>query len=463
MGISFNAATLLNGNGINVNQVVAAIQNGHSGQLSIWQQEQADLATQAGLLSGYNNDLTNLAAAVRSLADPLGPLTALTANSTNPSEVTATAQASASAGVHQVTVNNVATTSSAYSTPIASGSSVPQGSFTLQVGDGATATVSVNTSGVTLDQLATYINGQNYGVSASVITDANGSRLSLNSATSGLPGNLTISNDTIGLNFTAVAGANASLTVDGAPINSTSNTVTSAIPGVTLNLLGSSPGNSVQISVGTDTSQATQAITNFVSAYNTIVGDINQQFSVDPTTNREGILGSDSSLRALQSSLLADASYAVSGNSGLVNLASLGINTQNDGTLSVDPTALNAALTANPAGFQNFFQNSSSTGFATNFNADLTNLTDPTQGVLSLDLTQNTSEQTDLTNQISNFQTQLDSQKQQLLQQFSTVNASLEEYPFLLQEVTSQLGLSNGSTNNTPTQATSTAGATTGG
>ena len=39
----------------------------------------------------------------------------------------------------------------------------------------------------------------------------------------------------------ATAGANASLTVDGVPISSASNTVTGAISGVTLTLLGAAP------------------------------------------------------------------------------------------------------------------------------------------------------------------------------------------------------------------------------
>ena len=38
----------------------------------------------------------------------------------------------------------------------------------------------------------------------------------------------------------------------------------------------------------------------------------------------------------------------------------------------------------------NFFQNASGTGFANNFNADLTNLTDPTTGPSNVDLARKT-------------------------------------------------------------------------
>lgn len=246
------------------------------------------------------------------------------------------------------------------------------------------------------------------------------------------------------LPFTQVGGLNAALNVDGISISSASNTVTGVIPGVTLNLASAAPGTPVQLTVGTDAGQAVAAINNFVSAYNTVINEINQQYTVDPTTNTEGPLGSDISLRSLQSSLLNDAAYSIVGNSGLVNLASLGINTNNDGTLTVGLTpggqTLSQVLAANPTAFQNFFQNVSQTGFANNFGKDLSGLTDVTQGVLNVDIAQNTAQQQVLTSNISNFEIQLTAEQQQLTQQFNQVNASLQAYPVLLQAVTELIG-----------------------
>src|SRR5208283_1367973 len=126
---------------------------------------------------------------------------------------------------------------------------------------------------------------------------------------------------------TPQGGTNAALTIDGVPFSSSTNTVTGAIQGVTLNLLSQSPGNPVQLTVGPDTNQITNAVNNFVSAYNTVVSAINSQYVVDPTGSIPAPpLEADISLRSLQSSLLTDAAYAIGGNSGLVNLASMGIN-----------------------------------------------------------------------------------------------------------------------------------------
>src|SRR5581483_5208762 len=162
----------------------------------------------------------------------------------------------------------------------------------------------------TITTLANYITAQNWGVTGTVLNDASGARLAIFSQSTGGTGAVSVSSNTTNLTFnTPVGGTDASFTVDGVPFDSTSNTFTGAIPGVTLNLLAAIPTVPVQISVGPDVNQATQAISNFVSAYNTVVSDINQQFTVDPTTNSEGPLGGDNSLRLLQSSLLADAAY----------------------------------------------------------------------------------------------------------------------------------------------------------
>ena len=213
------------------------------------------------------------------------------------------------------------------------------------------------------------------------------------------------------------------------------------------------------MTVGPDTTSINNSIGNFVIEYNTVVNDLNTQFTVNDATGTEGpVAVHDSALRILQSSLLSDITYATTDPSsigtGITNLASLGITLNNDGTLSVNSSTFTSALTANPAGVQNFFQNSASTGFADDFNSDLANLTDPSSGILNSDLAENQTEQSALNTEITGFQSQLATQKVQLDREFSQVNANLEEYPFLLQEVTQELS-SISSASTTPATTTS--------
>src|SRR2546430_16018603 len=106
MAVSFNSAALLNGNGINVSSVVNAILAPKSGSISLLQNQQTDLSTKAGLLTGLNNNLTNLAAAGLSLARISGPPTAQSANSPQPGILPATAQTTSPGGTHQIVVAN---------------------------------------------------------------------------------------------------------------------------------------------------------------------------------------------------------------------------------------------------------------------------------------------------------------------------------------------------------------------
>jgi flagellar hook-associated protein 2 len=457
MGISFNAASLLNGNGIDVSSVVSEIQAAQSGQLTAWQNDLSTLQTQGTSITNVNSDLSTLASAAQALSDPVGALTQLTATSSESAIVSASAQNGAVAGTYNVVVSSLASTGTLYTDAVANANTsiLPagqtRGDLQVQIGGtgGTIADFAITSANDTLTSLASSINAQstadNLGITASVVTDASGARLAIYSQASGTAGALAVSNNTTNLTFEPpVGGTNAELTVNGIPYASTTNTITGAIPDVTLNLTSADPATPVQVSVGPDASGIANAINNFVTAYNTVVSDINSEFAVNPSTNQQGPLGSDNSLRILQTSLFSDASYATtdptSVSSGYNSLASLGIETNNDGTLSFDTSAFSNALASNPSAVLNFFQNSNSTGFADNFTTSLNSLTDPSTGVLNEDLSSNQNQQTDLNTEITNFQTQLASQQQQLDQVFNQVNATLEEYPFTLQEVEAALG-----------------------
>src|SRR5258708_4040905 len=205
MGISFNAAALLNGNGIDVKSLVNAILSRQTGPLTAWQNQQTDLSTQSGLLNGLNNSLTSLAAAIISLADPNGPLASQVATSSQPAILTASADTTATAGTHQIVVSSLATIGTIYTDPLADGNpsfltgGATSGDIQLQVGGGSGAIhdiVITQGSNDTLNTLAKYINTQKWGVTASVVTDAGGARLALYSQSTGTPGALRITTNT---------------------------------------------------------------------------------------------------------------------------------------------------------------------------------------------------------------------------------------------------------------------------
>ncbi len=427
-------------NVVNVQALLNAAESANSAPLTLLQQQQANLQTQSSTLTSIEGDVTALATAVSALNDPTGGISSLSASSSDSTILTASADSTATAQSHSIIVNSLATTSSYYTDPVASGSTaLATGSFNISVGTGAPVTVTVDSTNNTLNGLASAINGLNAGVTASVVNDASGARLALSSSTSGAPGDITVSNNTTGLNFNkAVTGLNASLTVDGVPINSTSNTITGVIPGVTLNLDGASPGTTVSVNVSPDTTQAQSALNTFVSAWNTVVQDFNTQFTVGSGGTNVQPLESDGTVRDAQQQLLSAITYSIGGNNGFVNLASIGLNLNDDGTMTVDSAALSKALGNNFSSVQNLLQGSS--GVATYLSGVLTQLTDPTTGTLAIDLTGMSQTNQDLTNQISDMQSTLNNQNQFLTAQYDQVQVALQELPLIQSQITQQLG-----------------------
>jgi len=212
---------------------------------------------------------------------------------------------------------------------------------------------------------------------------------------------------------------------------------------VTLNLAGAAPAQTISLSLTPDTSQASAAVTQFVTAWNKVIGGINTQFAVSPDGTGGGALESDNNLRDVQNQLLSAISYSVSGNSGLVNLASIGINLNTDGTLSFDSGTFSSALSGHFAAVQNLLQGSSGVGAF--LSSTLNQISDPTQGSIALDLQGLSQTDQSLTQQISSMQTLLTQQTNTLTAQYAQMEVTLQEMPQLQSEITQQLtGLSNG-------------------
>jgi len=438
-----NLDSLLSGfnsaQGINVQQAVSEALAAEAQPEVQWQNQQAGLQAQTTDLNQIESDVTALENSLTALGDPTGALSAMTTASSNTNIVTATAANGSASGNHVVVVNSLATSASWYSDAVANGETPLQaGSFTIQVGSGTPTQITVGSGVNTLDDLATAINGMNLGVTASVVNDSSGSRLSIVSNSTGAANNFTISNDTT-INFTqATVGQDASLTVDGIPVDSASNTVTGAVNGVTFNLLSAAPGTAVNIAVAPDTNAASTAVSNFVSAYNAVVGDVNTQYTVG-ANNMEGPLAGDSTIALLQSDLLSAGGYS-SGGGQVATLADLGITMNKDGTLTLDSGQLGNAIQNNFGAVQSFMQGASSNGFVSFLNNQMSSLTDPSNGAFTVDLQSISNENQDLQNQINNFQTYLQQQEIILTNEFNQANILMQELPTEEAQINAELG-----------------------
>jgi len=151
----------------------------------------------------------------------------------------------------------------------------------------------------------------------------------------------------------------------GAPITiqSSTNTITEAIPGVTLQLLAADPTMPIRITVDNDTKAVKEAVTGFVDSYNQVIDFLNDQLRYDSATEQGGLLLGDPLLVSVQNDLRRLVTGVFSGLPSEMNrLSAIGITSiSKTGKLVIDDAELDAALAQNPAGVANLFSTSFST------------------------------------------------------------------------------------------------------
>lgn len=319
VGLSFGSPT--SGAGFDVSSTVSAIMANLQNVETPWKTQLTALTSQDTAISSLGTLLSNLSNDMSSLTDATGVLSQKTGSSsdTNVLDLTA-ATNSAVAGTHAVTVTNLAQTSSGYLNAITNASDTLSGSISLQVGgSGTPQTITLTSSDNTLSGLASAINDSGVGITASVLTDSSGSRLSLVSGTSGANGGIQINSNTIAdvTNSNTALGYNvgvlpkdANLTVDGVALTSSSNTVTNLIPGVTFQLLAPSATESdssleqVQVVIGNYNTGVESTVNSMVSDYNSLISAMNAQEGLNSSGQVEPLFGSPT-LSLLQQDLLS--------------------------------------------------------------------------------------------------------------------------------------------------------------
>ncbi len=204
-------------------------------------------------------------------------------------------------------------------------------------------------SGSSLDTIAADINGLNSGVTASVVAaGASGYRLQLATAdgssfhvdpTGSTTGSL------LGGAIHSTGGTDASITVNGQTLTSSSNTITGLMPGVDVTLAADAK-DSATITVSHDTQSLADKVKGMVDAVNSALDDISSLTSYDSSTKTAGLLSGDSTLRTVRGQLLDSITTGVNGQS----LASVGIQVDKTGKVTFDSAKFTDAYNADPTG-----------------------------------------------------------------------------------------------------------------
>lgn len=269
----------------------------------------------------------------------------------------------ASSGTYALEVTQLATASKIASQVFTGASALANSSGetqTLTIGQGD-STYSVSIAGdATLQQARDTINTQlqSKGISANIVTDANGARLVFSSGKMGEGTELVLGGDSdLATDVTTISTPqNAKYTLDGLALESTSNTITGAVSGLNIELV--KDGKST-LSVVSNNDTLKTSVQSFVTSYNALMTAINGQTKVTAGADDSGATGAtltgDATMRALVNSIRSELSSSI-GNGSLRTLSQLGINTvQKTGLLELNDTKWNAAVKSYGADISTLF------------------------------------------------------------------------------------------------------------
>ncbi len=268
------------------------------------------------------------------------------------------------------------------------------GEIKLTVG-GTEHSIAIADGDNSLEGIMKAINKAGVGVSAAIINDGSGSpfRLTLTGAKVAEDFSLDISGltggtDTLdGVNNTVQAAQRAHIRVDGIDIYSNSNTLTEAIPGVTLDLLKAEAGSTTTLSIALDNSAIKSSIEAFAKGYNDVMSFIFSQSATigkDGTKESDGgLLGGDSGMNAIKRHLQNMLTQTVPNSGPFAALSQLGFETQRDGTLKVNDEMLSKAVNENLDGIISLFAGENGEkGIITQYKDYLFELTSSSTGML---------------------------------------------------------------------------------
>ena len=335
--------------------------------------------------------------------------------------------------------------------------------------DSRLGTTITTTSTDTLSSLVTKINAANAGVTASIINDGSTfspNRLLLTSTNTGAVGQFTVNDGGLGLGFaTQTAGQDALLKVASSASSSTfirsssTNQFTSVFTGldVDLNAVGTT---AAQVSVVTDTSKISGMLSAFVSSYNSTIAQLGTNLNYNTATKAQGTLEGDGAVLQLSATLPGLVTDTVSGPAGnaIQSLAALGISVNQDGTLSLDSTALSQQIAENPTAVSNFFLDATN-GFAGKLKNTLTSYTDSKNGLLTQDAAGFTASSGSIEQRVTTLQAMLTSRQTALYTNFvhlETLLSSLRSQQTALSAVLGTSGSTSSGSTSTSTSSTST-------
>ncbi|HWH93083.1 MAG TPA: flagellar filament capping protein FliD [Baekduia sp.] len=392
------------------------------------------------LLQDVSAKLTALKFANDDLKSALSWLDTQTVESGNTSKFTVTRTGGAAPGGYDVAVNQLATAERQTYKFVSPGA---DGTLAIGNADGSARASVALKAGATVDDAVAAINSSSTSNLYAVNVNGN---LVLAAKTTGDTSGFQVSGSGIDSQLELVAGQNAKVTINGTLYERQSNTITDALPGVSITLKGkTAAADTVGLTVGSpgpDKDKLVAKVKAFVTAYNDIVTSTRADLTEKPVNGatttadvQKGTLFGDSGLSTMLSQFRTTLSSSIDGLSGLTSMGDIGVSTgaasatisqdSLDGKLTLDEDKLRTALDTNPNGVRALLGGVSGTnGFSQAFGAILKSY-QGSAGLIQSRITSATSDLSDLAAKLTRFDARMDAKEARLQKQFTAMEQAL--------------------------------------
>ena len=310
------------------------------------------------------------------------------------------------------------------------------GGTPTKVIDGST-TLSIELAATdTLSTLVDKINALNGGARAGIFNDGssvNPLRLTLLSQRAGSVGQLLVDGSQSTFSFEETAKAQDALLLFGSGegggsgilATSSSNTFRDILPGVTLNVLGTST-TAVTVSVSGTDSSLVGGVQAAVENYNRLRKKLLQYTAFDAEQNKAGELLGDATALRVDAELSSLFSGRFNGAGSIRSLEVLGLSLKDDGTLELDSEQLKTQFAANPAAVQEFFTKEKS-GFSAKFKSAIEGLANEDSSLLANRLRALANKVDDNNNKVTFLTARLDKARERLLAQYVRMEIAISQ------------------------------------
>jgi len=379
MGISFGGLAT----GLDTAALIDAFVGVEEARAGTLESQQSASRQQQAVVQDIATGLEELAAAAEDL-DTADELRVLTASSTS-EQIKVTGSADALEGVYDISVTNLARAETSRSFGFADDAAgVLGGAGTLSITqDGTTHDIAYDDT-MSLSDVAQAINDSEANVSATVLFDGSVHRLQVTSRETGTANALSFTDSAglTGLDEVAaevVAAEDAVFSVAGTTVTRSSNVVSDAIAGVTLELLAEGVTDA-RIDVKVDPEAITEKMQGYVDALNKVTGQLQRQLTLTGDSAPDGSLFGDRTLQMLQRDIM----NLTSGSFGTGNerLAEFGIEINDQGEFDFDTDAFQTKIASGTEELEDLFVGAS--GLQAGFVELGERYTDSVDGVLSI-------------------------------------------------------------------------------